>query len=325
MSFTNSTPNYGLPQWLATDKPAFETDMNNAYLTIDNALKSNETSGTSAEAKADSAVSTANQANATAQSAVTAANNAQSSADAAKTAADNAQTSANQAQASADSKAPIANAFQDINISTLGTTVSLTFITTGTTLYRFIADVATPANAVFSVNGTVTPAFDVAGNGIGAGFYAQGATVLCTVTNGRLFILSGGGSGGGGGTQVDYSEFETYTLSNPSTASWSNYNVTANYYKNLKIVHIFGVGSRVSGSTVQNTPLVSLSSIPDLSASTSSATYPCAFFVSNADSTSGSYSQYSTLTKQNANLLTATIRAAYVAFGINTIINVKDW
>lgn len=278
MSFTNSTPNYGLPQWLATDKPAFETDMNNAYLTIDNALKSNETSGTSAEAKADSAVATANQANSTAQSAVTAANNAQSSADTAKTAADNAQISANQAQASADSKAPIANAFQDINISTLGTTVSLTFITTGTTLYRFIADVATPANAVFSVNGTVTPAFDVAGNGIGAGFYAQGATVLCTVTNGRLFILSGGS--GGGGSQIDYSETSSITITTPPSgisAIVKSYMFTATYYKHLQLL-LMRLSFQSTAVIPANETLASIETLPELSSLTGTSSLGLIFY-----------------------------------------------
>lgn len=35
MSFTNSTPNLHLPQWVGSDKPQFATDINNAFSTID--------------------------------------------------------------------------------------------------------------------------------------------------------------------------------------------------------------------------------------------------------------------------------------------------
>lgn len=44
MSFTNSTENFHLPQWIGTDKPTWLVDMNNAFLDIDTALKSGETS-----------------------------------------------------------------------------------------------------------------------------------------------------------------------------------------------------------------------------------------------------------------------------------------
>lgn len=41
MPFTNSTPNYGLPQYIATDKPTYLGDANGAYSTIDTQLKAN--------------------------------------------------------------------------------------------------------------------------------------------------------------------------------------------------------------------------------------------------------------------------------------------
>lgn len=37
--FTNSTTNYGLPQWIATDKPAWIADMNPAFSKIDEEVK----------------------------------------------------------------------------------------------------------------------------------------------------------------------------------------------------------------------------------------------------------------------------------------------
>lgn len=291
MAFTNSTPNYNLPQWISSDKPAFETDMNNAYLTIDTALKNNESGVTSADAKADSATSIANQARTSAQSAMTAANNAQTSADNAKKAADNAQTSAtqantaatgakeaadraqstaNSAQTTADSKANVSDTFQSINISTLGTTVNLTFIVTGTSLYRFTADATTPANPVFNVNGRVTPAFDVAGNVIGEGFYTRGATVLCTVSNNNLFILSGGGSGASPEPQVDYSLTNFYTLDKPSGLTASSYAATAFYMPNL---HLLNITLRASVSNTTTIPIADISKIPELASVTSSSLY----------------------------------------------------
>lgn len=52
--FTNSTPNYGLPQWIATDKPAWIGDMNVAFGTIDTQLKNanDNSSGASSVAQA---------------------------------------------------------------------------------------------------------------------------------------------------------------------------------------------------------------------------------------------------------------------------------
>lgn len=76
MSFTNSTPNYGLPQWIAADKPKFLTDINNAYSTIDTQLKNaNDTANTAAD-NATSALSIAGQAATTAEGAATVAGQA---------------------------------------------------------------------------------------------------------------------------------------------------------------------------------------------------------------------------------------------------------
>lgn len=52
MSFTNSTTNYGLPQWLGTDKPSYLNDQNGAYETIDTTMKANETAASNAMSKA---------------------------------------------------------------------------------------------------------------------------------------------------------------------------------------------------------------------------------------------------------------------------------
>lgn len=90
MSFTNKTPNYNLPQWIGTDKPAWLTDMNGAFSAIDTAIKGvGDTS--------DSAVSTANQALAMAQSAQETAGTALTTANEAKTSSGEAITVANNA------------------------------------------------------------------------------------------------------------------------------------------------------------------------------------------------------------------------------------
>ena len=67
MAFTNSTPNYGLPQWVADDKPTYLVDQNGAYLTIDTNMKAIDgkaqdasTTATSAKTVADAAQQTAN-------------------------------------------------------------------------------------------------------------------------------------------------------------------------------------------------------------------------------------------------------------------------
>lgn len=63
MSFTNKTPNYDLPQYVATDKPTYLVDANGAYLAIDTAMKANETAAATAQSTADTntaAISTLN-------------------------------------------------------------------------------------------------------------------------------------------------------------------------------------------------------------------------------------------------------------------------
>ena len=90
MSATNETTYLNLPQFVATDKPTWLGDFNNAMLKIDNnaATTNNTVSGIPAQIaavdqKADAAVSTANSAKTTATSAQSTATAAQSTANAA--------------------------------------------------------------------------------------------------------------------------------------------------------------------------------------------------------------------------------------------------
>lgn len=81
MSHTNSTTNYGLPQWIGSDKPTFLGDFNSAFNTIDGQMKQNSTD-------AGQAVTTANAANATAIEASDRSITAKNTADTAKDTAD---------------------------------------------------------------------------------------------------------------------------------------------------------------------------------------------------------------------------------------------
>ena len=76
MPFTDSTPNYGFPQWEGTDYPSFVKDMNPAYLTLDKQIKDLNDSVTSAAQAAQAAAKAAQAAQAAAQAADQAADNA---------------------------------------------------------------------------------------------------------------------------------------------------------------------------------------------------------------------------------------------------------
>lgn len=56
MASTNKTTNFELPQWISTDKPTFEGDLNSAFLTIDNTMESNKTTAETGNANANSAL-----------------------------------------------------------------------------------------------------------------------------------------------------------------------------------------------------------------------------------------------------------------------------
>lgn len=103
MSYTNSTPNYGLPQYVADDKPTYLGDFNKAMLDIDTNMKQIDNKAVSSVSTANSANANATEALETATSASTTASRAQTTADTANTVAQNAQKTASNAQASASS------------------------------------------------------------------------------------------------------------------------------------------------------------------------------------------------------------------------------
>lgn len=56
MASTNKTTNFELPQWVSSDKPTFEGDLNSAFLTIDNTMQSNKTTAETGNANANNAL-----------------------------------------------------------------------------------------------------------------------------------------------------------------------------------------------------------------------------------------------------------------------------
>lgn len=76
MGHTNSTTNYALPQFIGTDKPAWLTDVNSAFGTIDTSIKDASDSAAGAASAAAAAASTAGSAQTAAANAQTTATNA---------------------------------------------------------------------------------------------------------------------------------------------------------------------------------------------------------------------------------------------------------
>lgn len=87
---TNSTPNFNLPQFIASDTPAWLTDVNQAMSAIDTAMQANKAAAADAATTAAGASSKADTASSNAAAATTVANNAATTANAANVNAQNA-------------------------------------------------------------------------------------------------------------------------------------------------------------------------------------------------------------------------------------------
>lgn len=103
MSFTNQTTNYGLPQWIGTDKPTYLVDQNGAYQTIDTELYNANSNAATALSSASSAVEVAGTAATNAQTAIDSAVTANTNANSAVATANTAITNAAAATATANS------------------------------------------------------------------------------------------------------------------------------------------------------------------------------------------------------------------------------
>lgn len=116
MAHTNSTENYGLPQWIGTDKPTFLGDFNTAFGTIDTQMKANSDAATTAVATANSADAVATSANTNATTALNTANSAATDAATAVSTASTANSTANTAKTNADAalRASAANTIENL-------------------------------------------------------------------------------------------------------------------------------------------------------------------------------------------------------------------
>ena len=116
MAHTNSTENYGLPQWIGTDKPTFLGDFNSAFATIDAGMKASADVATAAATTANAADATATSAATNATNAITIANNAATEAASATSAASSATATANTAKTTADSamRASASNSIENL-------------------------------------------------------------------------------------------------------------------------------------------------------------------------------------------------------------------
>ena len=151
---TNSTPNYGLPQFVSGDSPTWLGDVNGAMLAIDTAVAGVATKADSADAKADlattaaqtasgvatgaasaaasasadaaSAITTAGNAATAAQSAITASQSAQSTADGAATAAATAQSTAEGAATAAGAVDTKVGSLSDLDTTEQNTILHIT-------------------------------------------------------------------------------------------------------------------------------------------------------------------------------------------------------
>ena len=101
MSATNHTTNYNLPIYIATDKPKYLTDFNNAMQTIDTVIKG------VADSIPDNVTEIQEQLTQTTQTA----NTAKSTADTAKSTADTAKSTADTAQSTATQNENVLSTF----------------------------------------------------------------------------------------------------------------------------------------------------------------------------------------------------------------------
>lgn len=110
MSYTNTTPNYDLPQFEASDRMTPVADFNGAFSAIDTALKTNADNIADMDSDVADAKSDAENALSTANSVASTANNALLQAQTANTTAGNALSTANGAVTTANSASALAEA-----------------------------------------------------------------------------------------------------------------------------------------------------------------------------------------------------------------------
>lgn len=173
MSYTNQTQHYGLPQYVGTDVPAWLTDVNGAFATIDQGMNA-------AKTQADSAATAAGQASNDIVSINSTLGTQAGQISAAAGAAAAAQTTANSADGKADANAQ--------SISGLDTRVTALEEGGGGGTLFVTRDVEFSATDIIKEAPTVpghTPVFAVEKTGYGSG----GISALLTKTGSGTFIV----------------------------------------------------------------------------------------------------------------------------------------
>lgn len=111
MGATNHTANYGLPQWIGTDKPTFLGDLNDAFLKIDTGMKTNQSEISGAVSDAGNALAKATSAEQAVNTLTPLVNTASENASQALTTANNAASTANTANTNANAAISKLNGF----------------------------------------------------------------------------------------------------------------------------------------------------------------------------------------------------------------------
>ena len=173
MSYTNQTANYGLPQYVADDKPTYLGDFNKAMLDIDTAIKANETVANSANTNATNANNSASEALSTATTAQTTASNADTKATNAYTMAETANTTANSADTKADTAISTANS---------ASSEAQTATTTANTANATASSADTKADTAISTANSADTKADTALNRFN---YSETETVVGTWIDGK--------------------------------------------------------------------------------------------------------------------------------------------
>lgn len=158
MSYTNTTPNYGLPQYVADDKPTYLGDFNKAMLDIDTAMKNNENKATSSDTNAQNAVDTATQALTTANSASTVANSASSDVSSLQTIVNNMQVQVSNAVT--DSSNANTNSQQALSNSNQALTNANVAKTTADLVQESVDNILTWSTPVNIINSSIAGATD---------------------------------------------------------------------------------------------------------------------------------------------------------------------
>lgn len=110
MGATNHTANYDLPQWIGTDKPTFLGDLNDAFLKIDTAMKTNQSEISGAVSDAGNALAKATSAEQGVNTLTPLVNTASENASQALSTANNAASTANTANNNANSAKVVTDA-----------------------------------------------------------------------------------------------------------------------------------------------------------------------------------------------------------------------